>query len=163
MGPAARGWNSANVSFNGADGTPHLVVEDAIQRTRQPDKPTARHQDKARPIGKSPRREDGGGPTKRLGPERTSRQRGQRFGYPAPTGPRPANAVVTFRSNYRLAMGNDPLTRQFALESQTRAIDHCTDIDELRSLAKRLLSAWYMQSDMTRAYGAQALGMERLP
>ncbi|MFO0037753.1 MAG: hypothetical protein ACK522_02280 [Synechococcaceae cyanobacterium] len=56
-------------------------------------------------------------------------------------------------------MGNDPLTRQFALESQTRAIDHCTDIDELRSLAKRLLSAWYMQSDMTREFGAQALGM----
>ena len=60
-------------------------------------------------------------------------------------------------------MGNDPLTRQFALESQTRAIDHCSDIDELRSLAKSLLSAWYMQSDMTRAFGAQALGMDRLP
>ena len=58
-------------------------------------------------------------------------------------------------------MGSDPLTRQFAIESQTRAIDTCDDINELRSLAKRLLNAWYMQSDMTREFGAQALGMGR--
>ena len=56
-------------------------------------------------------------------------------------------------------MGDTTLTRQFSLEAQTRAIDHCTDLQELRSLAKTLLSAWYMQSDMTREFGAQALGM----
>lgn len=51
------------------------------------------------------------------------------------------------------------LARRFALESQTRAIDDCADIDELRSLAKRLLVAWYHQTDMTRHYGAQAMGL----
>jgi hypothetical protein len=60
-------------------------------------------------------------------------------------------------------MGDATLSRQFAFEAQTRAIDHCTDLQELRSLAKTLLSAWYMQSDMTRAFGAQALGMAEQP
>lgn len=51
------------------------------------------------------------------------------------------------------------LTRRFAMESQTRAIDGCDDIEELRRLAKKLLVAWYQQSDMTRHYGAQAMGL----
>lgn len=56
-------------------------------------------------------------------------------------------------------MGDATLSRQFALESQSRAIDGCDDIDELRRIAKVLLSAWYTQSDLTRQYGAQALGI----
>lgn len=56
-------------------------------------------------------------------------------------------------------MGDTVLSRQFSLESQSRAIDGCDDITELRRLAKVLLSAWYMQSDLTRHYGAQALGI----
>ncbi|MEB3199617.1 MAG: hypothetical protein VKK62_03685 [Synechococcaceae cyanobacterium] len=50
------------------------------------------------------------------------------------------------------------LSRQFAFESQSRAIESCQDIDELRRLAKSLLTAWQLQSDMTRHYGAQAMG-----
>jgi hypothetical protein len=60
-------------------------------------------------------------------------------------------------------MGNDTLSRQFAIEAQIRAIDHCSDLQELRSLAKSLLSAWYLQSDLTREFGAQALGMAQRP
>ena len=56
-------------------------------------------------------------------------------------------------------MGDLALTRQFALESQSRAIDGCQDIDELRRIAKTLLTAWHHQQDMTRHYGAQALGL----
>ena len=44
-------------------------------------------------------------------------------------------------------------------ESQSRAIDSCDDPAELRRIAKILLSAWHLQSDMTRHYGAQALGI----
>ena len=46
------------------------------------------------------------------------------------------------------------------MESQARAIDGCNDIDELRQLTKKLLVAWYQQSDMTRHYGAQAMGLK---
>jgi len=52
------------------------------------------------------------------------------------------------------------LSRQFTLESQARAIDACDDVAELRRLAKTLLSAWHLQADMTRHYGAQALGID---
>lgn len=56
-------------------------------------------------------------------------------------------------------MGDLSLSRQFTLESQSRAIDACEDIDELRRIAKTLLSAWHLQADMTRLYGAQAMGI----
>ncbi|MFM7634570.1 MAG: hypothetical protein ACKO7Z_03100 [Cyanobacteriota bacterium] len=52
------------------------------------------------------------------------------------------------------------LSRQFTLESQARAIDACDDVAEFRRLAKTLLSAWHLQADMTRHYGAQALGID---
>lgn len=66
--------------------------------------------------------------------------------------------------NVRSSIGPSPLdslalARQFSLESQSRAIDACEDIDELRRIAKSLLTAWHMQSDLTRRYGAQALGI----
>ena len=51
------------------------------------------------------------------------------------------------------------LTRQFSLESHSRAIDSCDDVAELRRVAKTLLSAWHLQVDMTRHYGAQAMGI----
>ncbi|MEB3320999.1 MAG: hypothetical protein VKI63_08685 [Cyanobium sp.] len=60
-------------------------------------------------------------------------------------------------------MGDLALSRQFTIESQSRAIDSCEDIDELRRIAKTLLSAWHMQSDMTRHYGAQVMGLPRRP
>ncbi len=56
-------------------------------------------------------------------------------------------------------MGDLSLTRQFSLESHSRAIDSCDDVAELRRIAKTLLSAWHLQADMTRHYGAQALGI----
>jgi hypothetical protein len=58
-------------------------------------------------------------------------------------------------------VGDLSLTRQFTLESQSRAIDACNDITELRRIAKTLLSAWHLQADMTRHYGAQAMGISR--
>jgi hypothetical protein len=56
-------------------------------------------------------------------------------------------------------VGDLNLSRQFMLESQSRAIDSCDDPAELRRIAKILLSAWHLQSDMARHYGAQALGI----
>lgn len=55
------------------------------------------------------------------------------------------------------------LSRQFELEAQRRAIDACSDVEELRKLAKSLLNAWHMQSEMTKHYGAQALRMPPAP
>lgn len=51
------------------------------------------------------------------------------------------------------------LTRQFTVESQKRVIDGCNDIEELRQLAKTLLSAWHLQAEFSQRYGAQALGI----
>jgi hypothetical protein len=56
-------------------------------------------------------------------------------------------------------VGDLNLSRQFTLESQSRALDACDDPDELRRIAKILLSAWHLQSDMARHFGAQALGI----
>ena len=50
------------------------------------------------------------------------------------------------------------LARQFELEAQSRAIQGCTDIEELRGVAMSLLKAWHMQAEMTRHFGAQAMG-----
>jgi hypothetical protein len=58
-------------------------------------------------------------------------------------------------------MGDTSLSRQFTLEFQSRAIDACDDVAELRRIAKTLLSAWQLQANMTRHYGAQAMGISR--
>ena len=50
------------------------------------------------------------------------------------------------------------LARQVELEAQSRAIQGCTDIEELRGLAMSLLKAWHMQAEMTKHFGAQAMG-----
>jgi hypothetical protein len=56
-------------------------------------------------------------------------------------------------------MLDSDLSRQFVVETQARAIDACNDVDELRRIAKTLLTAWHLQTDMTRHFGAQALGI----
>jgi hypothetical protein len=53
------------------------------------------------------------------------------------------------------------LSRKFSTELHSRAIDACTDIDELRRVAKTLLSAWQMQAEMSEQYGAELLGLNR--
>ena len=50
------------------------------------------------------------------------------------------------------------LARQFEQEAQARAIQSCSDIEELRGLALSPLKAWHMQTDMTQHFGAQAMG-----
>ena len=55
-------------------------------------------------------------------------------------------------------MPHRSLARQFELEAQSRAIQDCSDIEELRSVALSLLKAWHMQTDMTQHFGAQAMG-----
>lgn len=55
------------------------------------------------------------------------------------------------------------LSRQFSIESGARAIAACDDPAELRRIAQMLLSAWQLQSDLTRYYGAQALGLPSQP
>jgi hypothetical protein len=50
-------------------------------------------------------------------------------------------------------------SRQFVVETQVRAIDASSDVAELRRIAKTLLRAWHLQSDMTRHFGRQALGI----
>lgn len=52
------------------------------------------------------------------------------------------------------------LERRFTLESQQRVIDGCSDIEELRRLAKTLLAAWHLQAEFSQQYGAQALGIQ---
>ncbi len=54
-----------------------------------------------------------------------------------------------------------PLSRAFAVEMHSRAIDTCTDIEQLRSVAKSLLSAWQMQATFSEQYGAELLGLKK--
>jgi hypothetical protein len=42
----------------------------------------------------------------------------------------------------------------------SRAIDACNDIEELRSIAKSLLSAWQTQAMFSEQYGAELLGLK---
>lgn len=56
-------------------------------------------------------------------------------------------------------MLDQDLSRQFVVETQARAIDACNDVAELRRIAKTLLAAWHLQTDMTRHLCAQALGI----
>ena len=59
--------------------------------------------------------------------------------------------------------GSLSLNRQFAVEMHSRAIDSCHDIEELRRLAKTLLSAWQLQAHFSERYGAESLGLARKP
>ncbi|MFN6339755.1 MAG: hypothetical protein ACK41W_13665 [Cyanobacteriota bacterium] len=53
------------------------------------------------------------------------------------------------------------LSRQFSTELHSRAIDSCTDIEQLRQVAKTLLTAWQLQMSMSERYGAELLGIHR--
>ena len=53
------------------------------------------------------------------------------------------------------------LSRQFSVEAHARAIDSCTELEDLRKVAKSLLKAWQLQAMFTEMYGAQALGITR--
>jgi hypothetical protein len=53
------------------------------------------------------------------------------------------------------------LNRQFSIAVHSRAIDNCNDIEELRKVAKTLLSAWQHQAEFSEHYGAQLLGISR--
>ena len=81
-----------------------------------------------------------------------------RFGNPPA---RPTPGCVKFYCFCIAPVADFTLTRLFSLESQSRAIDSCDDVAELRRVAKTLLSAWHLQADMTRHYGAQAMGIAK--
>ncbi len=53
------------------------------------------------------------------------------------------------------------LSRQFSTEMHSRAIDSCSDVEELRRVAKTLLTAWQLQAEMSERYGAELLGLKR--
>ncbi|MCP9848337.1 hypothetical protein [Cyanobium sp. Morenito 9A2] len=57
---------------------------------------------------------------------------------------------------------DDPLalSRQFSVALHSRAIDACTDLDELKQVAKTLLEAWQLQASFSAAYGARLLELE---
>jgi len=73
---------------------------------------------------------------------------------PARAGPR----FVAFRNLRTYPLIKPSLARQFELEAQSRAIQGCTDMEELRGVAMSLLKAWHMQAEMTKHFGAQAMG-----
>ncbi|MEX1316993.1 MAG: hypothetical protein AB1Z22_07675 [Synechococcaceae cyanobacterium] len=52
------------------------------------------------------------------------------------------------------------LSRQFTVAMHSRAIDSCDNIEELRSIAKTLLSAWQTQAMFSERYGAELLGLK---
>ena len=72
--------------------------------------------------------------------------------------------VKSCTDQYQLAMPPTAqpvsLTRQFAIEAHGRAIDACTDIEELRRAAKSLLHAWQLQASFSEDYAAQLLGLK---
>ena len=53
----------------------------------------------------------------------------------------------------RTIMQNDPLaltlTQSFEIERMNRVIDECTNLEEIKSLTKQLVSAWHSQKAAT--------------
>lgn len=41
-----------------------------------------------------------------------------------------------------------------------RIIDSCDDIEEMKKLARQFYSAWQVQSNFSKYYGAMALGLD---
>jgi len=70
----------------------------------------------------------------------------------------PRRGFVAFIHLLTVPLPNRSLARQFEQEAQSRAIQGCTDIEELRGVAMSLLKAWHMQTEMTQHFGAQAMG-----
>lgn len=72
--------------------------------------------------------------------------------------------ALTFCDVLRLQLMTVPslsLSRQFSMELHGRAIDECSDIEELRRVARTLLTAWQLQASMSEQYGAELLGLHR--
>ena len=72
--------------------------------------------------------------------------------------------ALTFCDVSRLLLMTVPslsLSRQFSMELHGRAIDECDDIEELRRVARTLLTAWQLQASMSEQYGAELLGLHR--
>jgi hypothetical protein len=53
------------------------------------------------------------------------------------------------------------INREFFVEAHSRAIDSCTELEELRNVSKSLLRAWQMQAMFSEQYGAEVLGIKR--
>jgi hypothetical protein len=53
------------------------------------------------------------------------------------------------------------VSREFFVEANSRAIDSCTELEELRKVSKSLLRAWQVQAMFSELYGAQALGIQK--
>ena len=76
------------------------------------------------------------------------------------SGNRPRLALLALNVLQRCIKTADrALSRQFTVETQARAIDACNDLAELKRIAKTLLTAWHLQTDMTQHFGAQSLGI----
>ena len=52
------------------------------------------------------------------------------------------------------------ISREFFVEAHSRAIDSCTELEDLRKVSKSLLRAWQVQAMFSELYGAQALGIQ---
>lgn len=59
-----------------------------------------------------------------------------------------------------MTVSSPSLSRQFAIEAHGRAIDACTDIEELRRAAKTLLQAWQLQAAFSEDFAAQLMGLK---
>ena len=70
----------------------------------------------------------------------------------------PGPGFVAFMSLRSIPLQSRSLARQFEQEAQSRAIQSCTDLEELRGVAMALLKAWPRQTGMTQHFGAQAMG-----
>jgi hypothetical protein len=55
------------------------------------------------------------------------------------------------------------LNRRFSMEVHSRAIDNCQDIEELRRVAKTLLTAWQIQAGFSEQFAGELLGIARPP
>jgi hypothetical protein len=49
------------------------------------------------------------------------------------------------------------------MEVHSRAIDNCQDIEELRRVAKTLLTAWQIQAGFSEQFAGELLGIARPP
>ena len=58
-------------------------------------------------------------------------------------------------------MNSLPLSRQFAVESQTRAIQNCESIEDLRSVTINLLQAWHLQASLNENLVADMMGLQQ--
>ncbi|MEA5424183.1 hypothetical protein [Synechococcus sp. CCY9202] len=51
------------------------------------------------------------------------------------------------------------INREFFVEAHSRAIDSCTELEDLRRVSKSLLRAWQLQAMFSEQYGAELLGI----